>query len=47
MRSETTDPSTLDPSTFQYERGMLGQILRVKGYYDITGLTSMIFNDEY
>ena len=26
---------------------MLGQVLRMKGYYDITGLTSMILNDEY
>ena len=26
---------------------MFGQVLRVKGYYDITGLTSMILNDEY
>ena len=26
---------------------MLGQVLRVKGYYDITGLTSMILNGEY
>ena len=27
-----TDPSTLDPSTL---RGMSGQVLRVKGYYDV------------
>ena len=27
-----TDPSTSDPSTL---RGMSGQVLRVKGYYDV------------
>ena len=27
-----TDPSTLDPSTL---RGMSGQVLRMKGYYDV------------
>ena len=46
-RSASPALSTLAPSTLQYERGMLGQVLRVKGYYDITGLTSMILNDEY
>ena len=25
----------LEPSTFQYKRDMLGQVLRVKGYYDV------------
>ena len=33
--SEPPAPSTLAPSTLQYERGVLGQVLRVKGYYDV------------
>ena len=33
--SEPPAPSTLAPSTLQYERDMFGQVLRVKGYYDV------------
>ena len=35
LAPSTLAPSILAPSTFQYERDMFGQVLRVKGYYDV------------
>ena len=33
--SGTPAPSTSAPSTLHYEKGMLGKVSRVKGYYDV------------